>query len=268
MQRRGYCIRLVSGHWVYEPARLLTGGCLMAGYSALLAARICVPGSRQFPIESRTVCIDAMAEEYLVNVTPQETRIAVIENGVLQELAVERTRSRGLVGNIYAGTVCRVLPGMGAAFLEIGLERTAFLHVSDIADAAQRATESGQEVPIESVVREGQSLIVQVAKDPLGTKGARLTTQISIPSRFLVLMPGIDTVGISQRIEDEEERQRLRDLLVKLRPGLRESESLADTTALPSAGAIGQCAGGFIVRTAADGISEDELARGHFRFST
>lgn len=199
-----------------------------------------------------------MAEEYLVNITPQETRVAVIENGVLQELAIERVRSRGLVGNIYFGKVCRVLPGMGAAFLEIGLERTAFLHVSDIEGAGQ-GEENGTEPAIDRVVREGQGLLVQVTKDPLGTKGARLTTHISVPSRYLVYMPRSSTVGISQRIEDEAERERLRELILDLRPGLRTLDELAATAELSQMGATDDRTGGFIVRTAAEGISASEL---------
>jgi ribonuclease G len=197
-----------------------------------------------------------MAEEFLVNITPQETRVAVIENGVLQELAVERSRNRGLVGNIYLGRVSRVLPGMGAAFLDIGLERTAFLHVSDVAGA--RRDGDGTEPSIERVVREGQEIVVQVTKDPLGTKGARLTTHVSVPSRYLVFMPGTLSVGISQRIEDEAERQRLRQLIGELRPGLRTSEddSAADPTCIP----VPAATGGFIARTAAEGVSREELA--------
>lgn len=200
-----------------------------------------------------------MAEEFLVNITPQETRVAVIENGVLQELAVERARSRGLVGNIYLGRVCRVLPGMGAAFLEIGLDRTAFLHVSDIV-GARRDPANGAEPSIERVIREGDELLVQVTKDPLGTKGARLTTHISVPSRYLVFMPDSSTVGISQRIEDEAERQRLRDLILELRPGLRPLDDLAGTIDLARMDATPGTHGGFIARTAAEGVSRDELA--------
>ena len=119
-----------------------------------------------------------MAEDILINVTPQETRVARVENGVLQEFVVERARSSSLVGNVYLGRVMRVLPGMGAAFLDIGLDRTAFLHVSDI------ATDNELEVPsIEAMVTEGQKLLVQITKEPLGSKGARLTTGISIASR-------------------------------------------------------------------------------------
>jgi ribonuclease G len=117
-----------------------------------------------------------MSEEILVNVTPQETRVAFIENGVLQEVLIERARRRGIVGNIYLGRVSRVLPGMGAAFIDIGLSRAAFLHVSDIAEADAKAASSGHEVSIEQAVHEGQQILVQVTKDPLGTKGARLSS--------------------------------------------------------------------------------------------
>lgn len=198
-----------------------------------------------------------MAEEFLVNITPQETRVAVLENGVLQELSIERTRNLGLVGNIYKGIVKRVLPGMGAAFLEIGLDRTAFLHVSDIVHAQR---EDGVELPIDRAVSEGQELVVQVTKDPLGSKGARLTTQISIPSRYLVYLPDASTIGISQRIEDETERQRLRDLIMELRPGLRPLDELAATTDLMRASKANDNGGGFIARTAAEGVKREELA--------
>jgi ribonuclease G len=201
-----------------------------------------------------------MAEEFLVNITPQETRVAVIEYGVLQELAIERSSSRGLVGNIYLGTVCRVLPGMGAAFLEIGLDRTAFLHVSDIAEAIRKNDDNCVEISIEQAVSEGDQLLVQVTKDPLGSKGARLTTHLSVPSRFIVFMPHSNTVGISQRIEDEAERQRLRDLILELRPGLRPLEELAVTVDLARMNSGGDTQGGFIARTAAEGVSREELA--------
>lgn len=189
-----------------------------------------------------------MTEEILINVTPVETRVALVENGMLQEVYIERTGRRGIVGNIYKGKVVRVLPGMEAAFVEIGLERAAFIHASDIVrsngkeDAKGANNTQGRSVPdISSLLREGQSLVVQVTKDPIGTKGARLTTQLSIPSRYLVYMPGIDHVGISQRIEDEEERDRLKGLVEGYR---QESES-------PLAG--------YIVRTVTDGAGEDEL---------
>ena len=121
-----------------------------------------------------------MSEEILVNVTPPETRVAVIENGIAQEIIVERSARRGLVGNIYKGKVCRVLPGMQAAFVEIGLDRAAFLHANDI--NLRSRDENGQQGNISNLVREGGEIIVQVVKDPLGTKGARLTTNLSIPS--------------------------------------------------------------------------------------
>ena len=201
-----------------------------------------------------------MAEEFLVNITPQETRVAVIENGVLQELAIERSRSRGLVGNIYRGKVCRVLPGMGAAFLDIGLERTAFLHVSDITAPNRRTDDYGHEVTIDQVVREGDELVVQVTKDPIGSKGARLTTHLSVPSRYLVYMPGSSTVGISQRIEDDQERQRLRDLITELAPDLCPLETLATTADLTRLGNGTGSTGGYIARTAAEGVSRVDLA--------
>lgn len=172
-----------------------------------------------------------MAEEILVNVTPQETRVAIIENGVLQEVIIERTFKRGIVGNVYRGRVKRVLPGMGAAFLDVGLERTAFLHVSDIVEAdalaQSRGHAAGAENQIERVLTEGQTLTVQVTKDPLGTKGARLTTQLSLASRYLVLLPTTPVLGISQRIESEEERQRLRQAVISEAPHLADIDAVA-----------------------------------------
>ncbi|MDO9424312.1 MAG: ribonuclease G [Methylobacter sp.] len=177
-----------------------------------------------------------MSEEILINVTPPETRVAVIENGVLQELIIERTRQRGLVGNIYKGEVCRVLPGMQAAFVDIGLPRAAFLHLSDLCakDLEKKASEN-----IEHYLHEGQHIIVQVFKDPLGSKGARLTTELSIPSRFQVYMPYAHNSGVSQRIECEAERIRLRACL----DAFRQEH---------------QC-GGFIARTAAECVDETVL---------
>jgi ribonuclease G len=182
-----------------------------------------------------------MSEEILINVTPPETRVAVIENGVLQEVIVERTAKRGLVGNIYKGKVCRVLPGMQAAFVDAGLQRAAFLHASDI--QAEGAEKTGQ---IADLVSEGGEVIVQVVKDPLGTKGARLTTNISIPSRYMVFMPNVGNVGVSQKIEDEDERVRLREILTHF---AEANEGGA----------------GFIARTAAEGVSEEAL-RNDMRF--
>ncbi len=153
-----------------------------------------------------------MSEEILINVTPRETRVAVLENGVLQEVYVERASKLGIVGNIYKGKVARVLPGMQAAFIDIGLERAAFLHASDIfvpelgelpVQVEGAPQERREHKPITELLHEGQSLMVQVIKDPLGSKGARLTTQVSIPARFLVLMPDIQHIGISQKIENE-----------------------------------------------------------------
>src|SRR3989304_4268139 len=147
-----------------------------------------------------------MSEDILINVTPQETRVAVMHSGVAQELHIERSGSRGLVGNIYMGKVARVLPGMQSAFVEIGLERAAFLHVADIwqqrkADGESANPESAK--PIEKMLAEGQPVRVQVLKDPIGTKGARLSTQLSVAGRLLVYLPQDPHIGISQRIEDE-----------------------------------------------------------------
>lgn len=180
-----------------------------------------------------------MSEEILINITPMESRVAVVENGVLQEVHVERTQRRGIVGNIYKGRVVRVLPGMQAAFVDIGLERAAFIHAAEISNREGSAVES-----ISALVHEGQALVVQVTKDPIGTKGARarLTTHLSIPSRYLVYMPRTSHVGISLRIEDEVERERLKRVV-------------ADCVA--AEGIEGQ--GGFILRTAAEGAGEDEI---------
>ena len=179
-----------------------------------------------------------MTDEILINVTPQETRVAVLEAGSVQELIVERTASRGLVGNIYVGRVVRVLPGMQSAFIDIGLERAAFLHVADIHGERRPNGEAGR--PIERILAEGQPVVVQVLKDPIGTKGARLSTQISIAGRMLVYLPQDPHIGISQRIEDETERQLLRE---KLKAQLPEDET-----------------GGFIIRTLAETASDAELA--------
>jgi ribonuclease G len=180
-------------------------------------------------------------EDILINCTPQETRVAVMQSGVVQELHVERALARGIVGNIYAGKIARVLPGMQSAFVEIGLERAAFLHVADIWEHRRAAQQSPAAAkPIEKILAEGQSILVQVIKDPIGTKGARLSTQVSIAGRLLVYLPQDPHIGISQRIEDEAERELLRDKLQHLLP---EDE-----------------AGGFIVRTVAETATEAELA--------
>lgn len=204
-----------------------------------------------------------MSEEILINVSPQETRVAVIENGVLQELHVERHESRGIVGNIYKGKVVRILPGMQAAFIDIDEQRTAFLHEADIFTPQEIELEkdkTGDEkqlnsdhektirVPIQETLHEGQKIIVQVIKDPLGDKGARLTTELTIPARHLVYLPLTDHIGVSQRISDPEERERLRELL-------KEIVSELDAP------------GGYIVRTVAESVSRDELTE-DIRFLT
>ncbi len=178
-----------------------------------------------------------ISKEILVNITPQETRVAILENGMVHEIYIERRRSKGLVGNIYKGKVARVLPGMEAAFIELGLERAAFLHVSDVAQARQNG--NGMQ-HISQVLREGQELLVQVIKDPLGTKGARLTTNITIPSRYLVFMPNSTNVGVSSRIESDEERERLRNML------LSQDDRPTDT--------------GYIIRTAAEVATTESIA--------
>jgi ribonuclease G len=153
-----------------------------------------------------------MSEEILINVTPNETRVAIVENGMLQEVHMERGSDDGVLGNIYKGRVSRVLPGMQAAFIDIGLLRTAFLNVSDIVgNGANEGEETVPAVPITDLVREGQLIVVQVIKDPIGTKGARLTSNISVPSRYLVLLPDTETIGLSVRIDDENERNRLQE---------------------------------------------------------
>ncbi|BCG63915.1 MAG: ribonuclease G [Methyloprofundus sp.] len=177
-----------------------------------------------------------MSEEILINVTPPETRVAIVENGVIQEIIIERTRQLGLVGNIYKGVVCRVLPGMQAVFIEIGLERAAFLHLSDLSN---RELDSKDSENIEHYLAENQQVIVQVTKDPIGSKGARLTTEISIPSRYQVYMPYSDKGGVSQRIECEPERTRLR--------AFQEAFQLEHES------------GAFIARTAAECIDEATL---------
>ena len=151
-----------------------------------------------------------MQQDILINWSPQETRVAVVENGAVQELHVERTLERGLVGNVYLGKVARVLPGMQSAFIDIGLERAAFLHVADVWHRQPEGEPPGfvrnsqPQVPIEKQVFEGQSLMVQVIKDPIGTKGARLSTQISIARRLLVFLPQHDHVGDSQKIPPDQ----------------------------------------------------------------
>ena len=208
-------------------------------------------------------------QDILINWTPQETRVAIVENGAVQELHVERTLERGLVGNIYAGRVARVLPGMQSAFIDIGLERAAFLHVADVQvngvtprgaagggprGAAPRSENAGTgassgpgsaaQTPIERLVFEGQTLTVQVIKDSIGTKGARLTTQISIAGRLLVFLPQDDHIGISQKIGSSELREQLRKRMAVLAQVAEDAGP----------------AGGFILRTNAEEATDDELS--------
>jgi len=194
-----------------------------------------------------------VGKHLLINVVPWETRVALLEDTTLVELHIERGRERGIAGNIYKGKVVRVLPGMQAAFVDIGLEKAAFLHASDIpgeeelpptlaqegeVEAAEVVPPAAPELrPIEERLQKGQEILVQVAKEPMGSKGARVTSQISLPGRYLVCMPGTRHIGISRRIEDAAERDRLRAIL--------EAERPAD--------------GGFIVRTACEGVTKREI---------
>jgi len=185
----------------------------------------------------------ASKDEILINVTPRETRVAVVENGRLQELHFERTLSRGIVGNIFKGKVVRVLPGMQATFVDIGLEKNGFLHAADIArnDPAFAGRPMREVPPIQDLVHEGKSIYVQVLKDPIGSKGARLTMELSLPSRNLVFLPNGFDIGISQKIENEEERERLHNLVSKQ----IEQHDLK---------------GGFIIRTLAESASDEDIA--------
>jgi ribonuclease G len=177
--------------------------------------------------------------DILINWSPQETRVAIIENGAVQELHIERALERGLVGNVYLGKVARVLPGMQSAFVDVGLERAAFLHVADLHTSNGARTEGAPLVPIERQVFEGQTLLVQVIKDPIGTKGARLSTQISIAGRMLVFLPQDTHIGISQKIGSPDTREALRARMLAL---------------------VGDGGGGFILRTNAEDASDEELA--------
>ena len=189
-----------------------------------------------------------MQQDILINFSPQETRVAIVETGAVQELHVERSLERGLVGNVYLGKVARVLPGMQSAFIDIGLERAAFLHVADLMSsvAARHADDKGEPapvVPIEKQVFEGQSVLVQVIKDPIGTKGARLSSQISVAGRLLVFLPQDQHIGVSQKIPFEQ-REALRTRL----------QGLAD------AAAVDGKTGGFILRTNGEEASDAELS--------
>lgn len=178
-----------------------------------------------------------MSEEILINVTPQETRVAVMQLGVVQDLHIERGSNRGIVSNVYLGKVMRVLPGMQSAFIDIGLERSAFLHVADIWENSHNGDTAK---PIEKVLYEGQKLLVQVIKEPLGTKGARLSTQLSIAGRLLVYLPQETHIGVSQRIESEEQRDALRARLQAILPLEHK--------------------GGYIIRTVAEASAELDFA--------
>jgi ribonuclease G len=175
-----------------------------------------------------------MSTEILVNIGQQETRVALVEGGAAQEIHMQRASRHGLTGNIYKGAVQRVLPGMQAAFVEIGLERTAFLHVADMVPLSP----GGNDTPsIMQLLTEGQQVLVQILKDPIGSKGARLTTLLSIPSRYLVLLPHEKHVGVSARIEDDAERERLREVLDALQQRLAPQYGLIARTAAEGADA-------------------------------
>ncbi|MEE8110962.1 MAG: Rne/Rng family ribonuclease [bacterium] len=197
-----------------------------------------------------------MTSQLIVNVEPQETRVALLENNMVTELYIERKQDEGIVGNVYNGKVTKVLPGMQAAFVDIGLDKAGFLYVSDV-DAERNEFESFLETgddreieyerrergrrtptkPIEDLLRNGQEVMVQVTKEPIGTKGCRLTSYISLPGRYLVYMPTGDRIGVSRRIEDEAERKRLKKLVRRIRGN----------------------GGGYIVRTVSEGVSETEF---------
>lgn len=195
-----------------------------------------------------------MKENIFINCTPQESRIAIVEDASLAEFLVERKQERGIAGNIYKGKVARVLPGMQAAFVEIGMDKAAFLHVSDFSTASEASPPavpgtdeeiiyerprpvSHRRLPIERQLVRGQEILVQVAKDPIGMKGARITSHISLPGRYLVFIPTTNHVGISRRIDDDKERKRLKEIALSL---LTEE-------------------GGFILRTACEGRSKREI---------
>jgi ribonuclease G len=202
-----------------------------------------------------------MGSEILIDTTSHETRVALLENGSVAELYVERERDKGIVGNIYKGIVTKILPGMQAAFVDMGLRRAGFLYVADVESIegreslekfvedesleeddkllvdGRRPGRRLQDSPIEELLQEGQEILVQVSKEPIGTKGARLTSYITLPGRYLVFMPMVDHIGVSRRIVNEEERQRLKDIVREgKQPGV-----------------------GFIVRTVSEGVDRQEL---------
>jgi ribonuclease G len=201
--------------------------------------------------KSRSCRIAGVSREIIINAAKHESRIAVVDEGQVVELWVERSRQRTIVGNIYKGRVTKVLPGMQSAFVDLGLERDAFLYVSDIAEEFEdydteshddihfdEGAQPRPEASIADLLREGQEIVVQVSKDSIAGKGARITSHITLPGRFLVYMPTVNHVGVSRRIENEEERLRLKEVLESARQGVH---------------------GGFIVRTAGEGRSEDEF---------
>nr|WP_301334215.1 ribonuclease G [Solimonas sp. SE-A11] len=171
----------------------------------------------------------------MVNIGPQETRVALVEGGATQEVHVQRASRHGLTGNIYKGVVQRVLPGMQAAFVEIGLERTAFLHVADMVPSSNGSGHAPELPPITQLVHEGQQVLVQIVKDPIGSKGARLTKLLSVPSRYLVLLPHERNVGVSARIETEAERLRLKGILEQVQQELAPNFGVIARTAAENA---------------------------------
>ncbi|WP_432784566.1 Ribonuclease G [Oligella sp. MSHR50489EDL] len=180
-----------------------------------------------------------MNEQILINVTPFETRVAIVDQGTVQEIQLERSNQRGKVGNIYLGKVTRVLPGMQSAFIDIGLERAAFMHIADLRENRESRLNDNVQVHIEKVLFEGQTLLVQVIKDPVGTKGARVSNQISIAGRALVYLPHDPHIGISQKIESEEEREMLKERVKNLMDPKEK--------------------GGYIIRTQASWATDEEL---------
>ena len=185
-----------------------------------------------------------MAEEIIISVSSLETRVALVESGLLQEIFIERSHTRVTVGNIYKGKVVRVLPGLQSAFVDIGQPRAAFMHITDLVDSQFKFIEASadkkiQYPPIQQVIRDGQEILVQVTKEPINTKGARATTSISVASRFLVYTPKNSHIGISQRIEDAAARERLETIMAEIHQ--------------PEDG------DGFIVRTASERATEEEI---------
>lgn len=191
-----------------------------------------------------------MSSEIIINVMKEEIRVAFLENGQVTELYIDREKETEILGNIYKGRVIKVLPGMQASFIDIGLEKAAFLYATDVPNSVERYAHFIDEeielpelrrrkgaIPIEGLLREGQEVLVQVSKEPIGMKGARVTSYITLPGRYLVFMPNVDHIGISRRIKDEEERRRLKEIIA----GLKRPDS------------------GYIVRTASEGVSEEEF---------